>query len=154
VHAYSADRNPTNVRHVLHRPSDRLHGQALLRYVAAADPDYCDVFLTHDSTSGTYGRLTAVRKAHNCGRNHLQNVRDYYAAMAPADMQAVLDSIRREYEKRGMPPPIELVAPHVAYRLPPPSLMPNGTYLALTQAARRSWAAPRCARHLACRRPT
>lgn len=70
--------------------------------------------------------LTTVRKAHNCGRNHLQNVRDYYAAMAPADMQAMLDSIRREYEKRGMPPPIELVAPHVAYRLPPPSLMPNG----------------------------
>lgn len=33
--------------------------------------DYCDVFLTHDSTS--------VRKAHNSGRNHLQNVRDYYA---------------------------------------------------------------------------
>lgn len=33
--------------------------------------DYCDVFLTHDSTS--------VRKAHNNGRNHLSNVRDYYA---------------------------------------------------------------------------
>ena len=36
--------------------------------------DYCDVFLTHDSTS--------VRKAHNCGKNHLQNVRDYYACMS------------------------------------------------------------------------
>ncbi|WFD20875.1 U1 small nuclear ribonucleoprotein C [Malassezia caprae] len=72
------------------------------------------------------GKHYCVRKAHNCGRNHLQNVRDYYAAMAPADMQAMLDNIRREYEKRGLPPPIELVAPHVAYRLPPPSLMPNG----------------------------
>lgn len=103
-------------------------GQALLRYEEGRlTADYCDVFLTHDSTSGTHALLTAVRKAHNCGRNHLQNVRDYYAAMAPADMQAMLDNIRREYEKRGLPPPIELVAPHVAYRLPPPSLMPNGT---------------------------
>ncbi|WFD24551.1 U1 small nuclear ribonucleoprotein C [Malassezia equina] len=75
------------------------------------------------------GKHYCVRKAHNCGRNHLQNVRDYYAAMAPADMQAMLDSIRREYEKRGMPPPIELVAPHVAYRLPPPSLMPNAPFM-------------------------
>ncbi|KAJ6598893.1 U1 small nuclear ribonucleoprotein [Mycena vulgaris] len=37
--------------------------------------DYCDVFLTHDSTS--------VRKAHNSGRNHLSNVRDYYASLGP-----------------------------------------------------------------------
>lgn len=58
--------------------------------------DYCDVFLTHDSTSGasplipgTAARQSilmnsrrfplTVRKAHNSGRNHLQNVRDYYA---------------------------------------------------------------------------
>lgn len=48
------------------------HGEALLRCVRKQlIEDYCDVFLTHDSTS--------VRKAHNCGRNHLQNVRDYYA---------------------------------------------------------------------------
>ena len=49
-------------------------GEALLWCVLEARPthtDYCDVFLTHDSTS--------VRKAHNCGKNHLQNVRDYYA---------------------------------------------------------------------------
>ncbi|EDP43447.1 hypothetical protein MGL_2457 [Malassezia globosa CBS 7966] len=80
--------------------------------------DYCDVFLTHDSTS--------VRKAHNCGRNHLQNVRDYYASISPYEMQAIADSILREYQKRGLPPPMELVAPQLAYRLPPPSLMPNG----------------------------
>lgn len=80
--------------------------------------DYCDVFLTHDSTS--------VRKAHNCGRNHLQNVREYYASLPPADMQAMADTILKEYQVRQLPPPMELVAPQLAYRLPPPSHMPNG----------------------------
>lgn len=49
--------------------------------------DYCDVFLTHDSASGMFSLHGAhhtsdrmlVRKAHNSGRNHLANVRDYYA---------------------------------------------------------------------------
>jgi hypothetical protein len=66
----------------------------------AGTGDYCDVFLTHDSMSGAFlsrlpplfiaysfdiDRLLAdlldslVRKAHNSGRNHLSNVRDYYA---------------------------------------------------------------------------
>ena len=54
--------------------------------------DYCDVYLTHDSASGELcapfvltHHLTAyppiVRKAHNSGRNHLANVRDYYACV-------------------------------------------------------------------------
>ena len=80
--------------------------------------DYCDVFLTHDSTS--------VRKAHNCGRNHLQNVREYYASLPPAELQMMADTILREYQARQLPPPMELVAPQLAYRLPPPSHMPNG----------------------------
>ncbi|RUS27588.1 U1 small nuclear ribonucleo protein C [Jimgerdemannia flammicorona] len=33
--------------------------------------EYCDIFLTHDSSS--------VRKAHNAGKNHVLNVRNYYA---------------------------------------------------------------------------
>ena len=51
--------------------------------------DYCDVFLTHDSASGKHTTggcshadthvVLIVRKAHNNGRNHLANVRDYYA---------------------------------------------------------------------------
>jgi len=55
--------------------------------------DYCDVWLTHDSASGMTRAcflvvyfLTpgcAVRKAHNSGRNHLMNVRDYYACRSP-----------------------------------------------------------------------
>jgi len=55
--------------------------------------DYCDVWLTHDSASGVFSALLlfvlsnpscAVRKAHNSGRNHLMNVRDYYACQ-PSD---------------------------------------------------------------------
>ena len=35
------------------------------------------------------GLTRAVRKAHNAGRNHLQNVRDYYACtLAPAQIEA------------------------------------------------------------------
>jgi hypothetical protein len=51
--------------------------------------DYCDVFLTHDSTSGMRSfkylfvlftnQFSVVRKAHNSGRNHLANVQEYYA---------------------------------------------------------------------------
>ena len=36
------------------------------------------------------------------------------------------DTILREYQARQLPPPMELVAPQLAYRLPPPSHMPNG----------------------------
>jgi len=71
--------------------------------------DYCDVFLTHDSTS--------VRKAHNCGRNHLQNVREYYASLPPAELQMMADTILREYQARQLPPPMELGAPQRAARL-------------------------------------
>lgn len=75
--------------------------------------DYCDVFLTHDSTS--------VRKAHNNGRNHLSNVRDYYAcqflrvislyfthnllALGHDKAQNIIDQITSAYETSGGPPP-------------------------------------------------
>ncbi|WFD40813.1 U1 small nuclear ribonucleoprotein C [Malassezia japonica] len=75
--------------------------------------DYCDVFLTHDSTS--------VRKAHNCGRNHLQNVRDYYASLPPYEIQGVVDTLMKDYQKRGYPPPLELLGP---YGRPPPMVRP------------------------------
>lgn len=38
------------------------------------------VFLTHDSSS--------VRRAHNSGRNHLSNVRDYYASELVLELDA------------------------------------------------------------------
>ncbi|KAI9466931.1 U1 small nuclear ribonucleoprotein C [Lactarius psammicola] len=79
--------------------------------------DYCDVYLTHDSAS--------VRKAHNSGRNHLANVRDYYAckscscssyttvspslppppALGHDKAQSIIDQITSAYESGGGPPP-------------------------------------------------
>ncbi|KAH8830363.1 U1 zinc finger-domain-containing protein [Flagelloscypha sp. PMI_526] len=59
--------------------------------------DYCDVFLTHDSAS--------VRKAHNSGRNHLQNVRDYYASLGHDKAQSIIDQITQAYESGQGPPP-------------------------------------------------
>ncbi|PRQ73254.1 U1 zinc finger-domain containing protein, partial [Rhodotorula toruloides] len=52
--------------------------------------DYCDVFLTHDSAS--------VRRAHNAGRNHLSNVRDYYANLGSERAQELIDQICKAYE--------------------------------------------------------
>ncbi|EKX33797.1 hypothetical protein GUITHDRAFT_81129 [Guillardia theta CCMP2712] len=70
--------------------------------------DYCDVFLTHDSPS--------VRKQHNSGRKHRDNVsmsswgaggdreqvRDYYGQFVSKQAQSVIDSIisRREGGRR------------------------------------------------------
>ncbi|GAA5821531.1 hypothetical protein JCM10212_000138 [Sporobolomyces blumeae] len=55
--------------------------------------DYCDVFLTHDSAS--------VRRAHNAGRNHLSNVRDYYASLGNDRIQELIDNICAAYEHGG-----------------------------------------------------
>ncbi|GAA5864653.1 hypothetical protein JCM3774_006027 [Rhodotorula dairenensis] len=55
--------------------------------------DYCDVFLTHDSSS--------VRRAHNSGRNHLSNVRDYYANLGSDRAQELIDQITRAFENGG-----------------------------------------------------
>lgn len=104
----------------------------------AAAGDYCDVFLTHDSMSGEqiFGscshsplvspqRISTVRKAHNSGRNHLSNVRDYYAcmymikyvwlstftglmshaALGHDKAQNIIDQITQAYESGGGPPP-------------------------------------------------
>ena len=65
--------------------------------------DYCDVFLTHDSVS--------VRKAHNSGRNHLQNVREYYQSLDPDQIQQVLDTLAKEYDRRGIEKPRDLLQP-------------------------------------------
>lgn len=88
--------------------------------------DYCDIFLTHDSSS--------VRKAHNAGRNHLINVKTYYSGtilvttythtdqwryvcwnkglttrilsisfieLSPETTQAVMDTVARAYAEGG-----------------------------------------------------
>ncbi|KAI7858888.1 U1 zinc finger-domain-containing protein [Circinella umbellata] len=53
--------------------------------------EYCDIFLTHDSSS--------VRKAHNSGKNHIANVRNYYAEIGQDKAQAIIDDITKAYEK-------------------------------------------------------
>lgn len=64
--------------------------------------DYCDVFLTHDSAS--------VRKAHNSGKSHAQNVRDYYTAVAQemAELEALEAPAKSREARTGlrMPEPV------------------------------------------------
>ncbi|OAV91671.1 hypothetical protein PTTG_27912 [Puccinia triticina 1-1 BBBD Race 1] len=55
--------------------------------------DYCDVFLVSESPS--------VRKAHNSGRNHLTNVRDYYSSLGHDKAQSYIDEITRMFETGG-----------------------------------------------------
>ncbi|KAG0249993.1 hypothetical protein BG011_008734 [Mortierella polycephala] len=55
--------------------------------------DYCDIFLTHDSSS--------VRKAHNAGRNHLINVKTYYSELSPESTGSVLEAITKAYAESG-----------------------------------------------------
>jgi hypothetical protein len=94
-------------------------------FVPLCTGDYCDVYLTHDSTSGEFAFLSlpklflelqqahtipfinrTVRKDHNTGRNHLQNVRDYYLSLDPAQNEAIHAHVMREYELRGLPHPV------------------------------------------------
>jgi len=56
--------------------------------------DYCDVYLTHDSSS--------VRKAHNYGKNHNMNVKNYYAELGQDKAQAIIDEITKAYEHAGV----------------------------------------------------
>ncbi|KAG0349045.1 hypothetical protein BG005_011209 [Podila minutissima] len=78
--------------------------------------DYCDIFLTHDSSS--------VRKAHNAGRNHLINVKTYYSDLSHESTQSVVDTIQKAYadagvamlpQYQGYPQP----APYNPYARPP-----------------------------------
>ena len=50
-----------------------------------------------------------MRKAHNSGRNHLQNIRDYYVGIDQAQAQQIINSITRSYDARGMQRPHSLL---------------------------------------------
>lgn len=43
----------------------------------------------------------SVRKAHNSGRNHLTNVRDYYSSLGHDKAQSYIDEITRMFETGG-----------------------------------------------------
>ncbi|KAL8280421.1 hypothetical protein RQP46_007069 [Phenoliferia psychrophenolica] len=46
----------------------------------------------------------SFRRAHNAGRNHLTNVRDYYASLGHDKAQDLIDQITKMYESGGPPP--------------------------------------------------
>lgn len=55
--------------------------------------DACDSYLTHDSMS--------ARKAHVSGRNHVSNVRDYFASLGHDKAQNIIDQIIQSHESGG-----------------------------------------------------
>ena len=52
--------------------------------------DYCDIFLTHDSSS--------VRRSHNQGWKHRMHVENYYASLPQDVVLAVIKAITRAYD--------------------------------------------------------
>ncbi|KAG1449546.1 hypothetical protein G6F56_008610 [Rhizopus delemar] len=48
----------------------------------------------------------SVRKAHNAGKNHILNVRNYYAEISQDKAQAIINEITRAYENASavLPP--------------------------------------------------
>jgi|UniRef100_A0AC35FM84 U1 small nuclear ribonucleoprotein C len=54
--------------------------------------DYCDTFLTHDSPS--------VRKTHNGGRKHKENVRMYYQSWMESQAQKLVDATARAFTQQ------------------------------------------------------
>ncbi|KAA0193722.1 U1 small nuclear ribonucleoprotein C, partial [Fasciolopsis buskii] len=73
--------------------------------------DYCDTFLTHDSPS--------VRKTHCSGRNHKDNVKEYYQKWLEEQVQKLVDHTSEAYKQGKVPPPL-FGAP---MGMPPPGLM-------------------------------
>ncbi|KAG6869335.1 hypothetical protein C0993_000088 [Termitomyces sp. T159_Od127] len=80
----------------------------------------------HKNIHSAHSPLISVRKAHNSGRNHLANVRDYYASLGHDKAQNIIDQITAAYETSGGPPPggfgfgpQHLVGPPPGYGGPP-----------------------------------
>ncbi|EEB08812.1 U1 snRNP-associated protein Usp103 [Schizosaccharomyces japonicus yFS275] len=97
-------------------------------------PTTSRVWLTHDSQS--------VRKAHNAGRAHLQNVQDYYARVAQEEAQKRLSEMSSSGLKQKENGTLNL--PHVfafppkpvytGFALPPPPLIiPSTMYTSAPQ---------------------
>ncbi|KAJ1835367.1 U1 small nuclear ribonucleoprotein C [Coemansia sp. RSA 2711] len=67
--------------------------------------DYCDIFLTHDSS--------AVRKAHNTGWKHINQVAAYYRELDQDKTQEIINNITEAYG--GQPPPMPMPASRPSY---------------------------------------
>uniref|UniRef100_A0AC34QCW2 U1 small nuclear ribonucleoprotein C n=1 Tax=Panagrolaimus sp. JU765 TaxID=591449 RepID=A0AC34QCW2_9BILA len=89
--------------------------------------DYCDTFLTHDSPS--------VRKTHNGGRKHKENVRMYYQTWMEQQAQKLVDATTRAFTQQqrlgaNRPPVAPVVQPPVPVsQFPYPSAIPRPTPL-------------------------
>ena len=80
--------------------------------------DYCDTFLTHDSPS--------VRKTHNGGRKHKENVRMYYQTWMEEQAQKLVDATARAFtqqQRLGPRPPQPAMQAPTAL---PYALIPGG----------------------------
>ncbi|KAI1711840.1 u1 zinc finger domain-containing protein [Ditylenchus destructor] len=76
--------------------------------------DYCDAFLTHDSPS--------VRKTHNGGRKHKENVRSYYESWMAEQAQKLVDATARAFQQQRMMHATAALG--VLQTVPPGGLMP------------------------------
>uniref|UniRef100_A0A0M3IAY6 Matrin-type domain-containing protein n=1 Tax=Ascaris lumbricoides TaxID=6252 RepID=A0A0M3IAY6_ASCLU len=75
--------------------------------------DYCDTFLTHDSPS--------VRKTHNGGRKHKENVRMFYQKWMEEQAQKLVDATTKAFTQGRIgvaAPPVAAGGAGAAPRMP------------------------------------
>ncbi|KRZ29794.1 U1 small nuclear ribonucleoprotein C [Trichinella pseudospiralis] len=78
--------------------------------------DYCDTHLTHDSPS--------VRKTHNSGRKHKENVRMYYQQWMEEQAQKLVDATAKAFKEGKIPanPIVGMMRPPM---IPPGAMVPG-----------------------------
>ncbi|XP_003380017.1 U1 small nuclear ribonucleoprotein C [Trichinella spiralis] len=78
--------------------------------------DYCDTHLTHDSPS--------VRKTHNSGRKHKENVRMYYQQWMEDQAQKLVDATAKAFKEGKIPanPIVGMMRPPM---IPPGAMVPG-----------------------------
>ncbi|CAJ0959101.1 unnamed protein product, partial [Mesorhabditis belari] len=82
--------------------------------------DYCDTFLTHDSPS--------VRKTHNQGRKHKENVREFYQKWMEAEAQKLVDATAKAFAAQRPGGPLGLPTMRAAPFMPMAPMNPMAAY--------------------------
>ena len=83
--------------------------------------DYCDTFLTHDSPS--------VRKTHNNGRKHKENVRYFYQKWVEEKAQSLIDQTTAQYSKVAGGAAVSPAASLARGKMPPVRGVPPGAVM-------------------------
>ncbi|KRX91436.1 U1 small nuclear ribonucleoprotein C [Trichinella pseudospiralis] len=85
--------------------------------------DYCDTHLTHDSPS--------VRKTHNSGRKHKENVRMYYQQWMEEQAQKLVDATAKAFKEGKIPanPIVGMMRPPM---IPPGAMVPGSVPVSYT----------------------